>query len=188
MWEKESTTHWTLTKIPHDHLVAPLESWSDDQGYHLLLPLAQSNLRSLLLGPPPKLDAALERWLLTEFHGLTDGLRHIHEVFDPDGRLPQRSFGFHHDIKPENILVYESRCFNVSDFGVGRVRERRDTLKIADFGSAYIGNEESKMNSFLRREYGGTRVYESPEVESQGLLSQPADMWSLGCILLEMLA
>lgn len=72
--------HFTMTRIPHGHLLPLLDSWSDDQGYHLLLPLAQTNLRSLLLGPLPRLDAALERWLLTQFHGLADGLRHVHEV------------------------------------------------------------------------------------------------------------
>jgi serine/threonine protein kinase len=115
-------------------------------------------------------------------------LRHIHEVHDPDDRFPQCLFGRHHDLKPENILVFQSGRAKISDFRAGALGERTEILKIADFGSAHIRNEESKMSLFSKRVYSGTLVYDGPEVESQELVSQPADMWSLGCILLEILA
>ena len=80
MWEKESRMYFTMTRIPHGHLLSLLDSWSDDQDYYSILSLVQINLRSLLLSPLPRLDAALERWLPIQFHGLVDGLPHIHEI------------------------------------------------------------------------------------------------------------
>lgn len=70
----------------------------------------------------------------------------------------------HCDLKPENILLRE---------------QNRDTIKIIDFGSSCRTNKT--MYSYIQ-----SRYYRAPEV----LLGQPycpqIDVWSLGCILLEL--
>lgn len=73
----------------------------------------------------------------------------------------------HRDLKPENILMTPS-----------------GEVKIVDFGSAIQLAGRSRTNS-LR----GTPQTLAPEVYTQGLwYSYPADLWSLGVLLLELMA
>jgi serine/threonine protein kinase len=69
----------------------------------------------------------------------------------------------HSDIKARNVLVGSSG------------------VKLADFGSARIvsrGNGEAK--------FSGTTLWMAPEVVKQMEQGPPADIWSLGCTVLEM--
>lgn len=71
----------------------------------------------------------------------------------------------HCDLKPENILMKnESMC----------------NIKVIDFGSAsFIDNQEY--------DYLQTRPYRAPEVSFGSKFDFAADMWSLGCIIYELL-
>ena len=74
----------------------------------------------------------------------------------------------HRDLKPDNLLVGEN-C----------------DLKICDFGLARPLNEKGK-EWMQMTEYVATRWYRAPEI----MLSEygkPADLWSCGCILAEMI-
>ncbi|XP_022769603.1 mitogen-activated protein kinase kinase kinase 17-like [Durio zibethinus] len=81
----------------------------------------------------------------------------------------------HSDLKPENILVFPSQTG--SDL---------NTLKIADFGLARQCGEKDIPQLW---EYGfrGTADYMSPE-SVMGEISGPLDVWSLGCIIVEMIS
>ncbi|OHT06294.1 CMGC family protein kinase [Tritrichomonas foetus] len=71
----------------------------------------------------------------------------------------------HCDIKPENILFFENNMNNV---------------KIIDFGcSCYVGK---LMYSYIQ-----SRYYRAPEVVFGIQYSTPIDMWSLGCVICELL-
>jgi serine/threonine protein kinase len=57
------------------------------------------------------------------------------------------------------------------------------TVKIADFGLAKkITQSISVMNSFV-----GTLAYSSPELVQNQKYNEKADIWSLGCILYELI-
>lgn len=71
----------------------------------------------------------------------------------------------HRDLNPANIIIDSS--FNV---------------KLTDFGLAKQVNQSiSVMNSFV-----GTLAYSCPEIVQNQKYSQKADIWSLGCILYEL--
>ncbi|KAL2498726.1 mitogen-activated protein kinase kinase kinase 21 [Abeliophyllum distichum] len=73
----------------------------------------------------------------------------------------------HCDIKPGNILVFP-------------MKDGTNHLKIADFGLAKdVGVEIDS--------YRGTLVYSSPESVEFGVLETSTDIWSLGCIVIEMI-
>ncbi len=77
----------------------------------------------------------------------------------------------HRDIKPENILLQEGRAL-ITDFGIARVVDAADQVALSSSGLAI-----------------GTPVYMSPE-QSLGSrdLDARSDIYSLGCVLYEMLA
>eukprot|EP01012_Entosiphon_sulcatum_P035074 TRINITY_DN4453_c0_g1_i4.p1 TRINITY_DN4453_c0_g1~~TRINITY_DN4453_c0_g1_i4.p1 ORF type:complete len:392 (+),score=63.18 TRINITY_DN4453_c0_g1_i4:82-1257(+) len=82
----------------------------------------------------------------------------------------------HTDLKPENILFEEG--FHV-DAGRGAIPDSTQ-IRIIDFGSSIF---EHQHHAALIQ----TRHYRSPEVILGLGWSFPTDMWSVGCILVELL-
>ncbi|XP_076041905.1 serine/threonine-protein kinase Chk1-like [Oratosquilla oratoria] len=74
----------------------------------------------------------------------------------------------HRDLKPDNLLLTEDRVLKIGDFGLS-----------AEFLS---GGEEV----YLRGAFG-TRKYVAPEVFSGRYRGAPADLWSCGIILVELI-
>mgnify|MGYP001237220848 CR=1 FL=1 len=70
----------------------------------------------------------------------------------------------HCDLKPENILLRDPQ---------------RSAIKVIDFGSSCHGNK--RMYTYIQ-----SRFYRSPEVMLGLEYGVQIDMWSLGCILVEM--
>lgn len=70
----------------------------------------------------------------------------------------------HADIKPDNILVNESRTI----------------VKICDFGSAMFSGD-NEITPYLV-----SRFYRSPEVILGLPYDHPMDMWSIGCVIYEL--
>ncbi|KAI4186999.1 MAG: hypothetical protein LQ346_005575 [Caloplaca aetnensis] len=71
----------------------------------------------------------------------------------------------HCDLKPENVLL---------------AHPARSEIKVIDFGSSCMENE--KVYTYIQ-----SRFYRSPEVILGMSYGMPIDMWSLGCILAELL-
>ena len=71
----------------------------------------------------------------------------------------------HCDLKPENILL---------------AHPARSEIKVIDFGSSCLENE--KVYTYIQ-----SRFYRSPEVILGMAYGMPIDMWSIGCILAELL-
>jgi len=89
----------------------------------------------------------------------------------------------HTDLKPENILLVSSDYSKVPQ-GVCPTKQRRvpnsSRIKLIDFGSATFENHyHSAIVS--------TRHYRAPEVILGLGWTYPCDVWSVGCILVELL-
>lgn len=72
----------------------------------------------------------------------------------------------HQDIKPQNILVKAHRAL-LTDFGISR-------------------SWEGLTRGTTTADMGRTWIYAAPEVARGGPKNQSADVWSLGCVFLEM--
>jgi serine/threonine protein kinase len=112
------------------------------------------------------------QWIIGQFVGISAALEELHEHNTRHG-----------DLKPENILWFTDK----NDKGV---------LQIADLGLAAFHEEDEHTD--LRRLGGkhtftpsGTSRYEPPEMDrdrgKEDARSRQYDIWSMGCIVLELL-
>ncbi|CAH8313125.1 unnamed protein product [Eruca vesicaria subsp. sativa] len=95
------------------------------------------------------------------------------------GLVSVHSHGYVHcDLKPDNLLlfpVYDQQTWTYTY-----------QLKIADFGLALKEGEEESDNWDYHYPFVGTPFYMSPESVRDGTVEKALDLWSLGCIVLEM--
>ncbi|EMG48861.1 Mitogen-activated protein kinase [Candida maltosa Xu316] len=83
----------------------------------------------------------------------------------------------HRDLKPSNILVNEQCDLKICDFGLARLDAKHYNLDC---------NSQSKIS--MLTEYVATRWYRAPEIMlSASNYSTAIDIWSVGCILAELL-
>jgi eukaryotic-like serine/threonine-protein kinase len=82
----------------------------------------------------------------------------------------------HRDIKPENIMLRTDGIVKVLDFGLAKLTERTDTAL-----------EDSTLVQTGEGIVLGTAQYMSPEQARALKVDTRTDIWSLGCVLYEML-
>jgi eukaryotic-like serine/threonine-protein kinase len=87
----------------------------------------------------------------------------------------------HRDLKPANIKVTPEGKVKVLDFGLAKAYEREHT-DAAVSNSPTISMAASNAGMIL-----GTAAYMSPEQARGRTLDKRTDLWSLGCVLYEML-
>ena len=103
--------------------------------------------------------------------GITRALASIIENPIRFSQDEEKTIGHHLDIKPENILV-----------------DNKDTFLISDFGQAEFiaipGRTSSQVIGMA-----GTEAYAPPEINNVSInFSRKYDVWSLGCVFLEITA
>ena len=104
---------------------------------------------------------------------LDDALRLTREIAAALGHAHQHDL-VHRDIKPENILIVDGMAL-VADFGIARTMTA---------GAPDQGTQMATMVGAVI----GTPQYMSPEQAIGGAVDQRSDIYSLACVLFEMLA
>ncbi len=100
---------------------------------------------------------------------IEDTIQIVLEVADALGHAHSQNI-VHRDIKPENILLSNGHAL-VADFGIARAASEGGAQKLTQTGMAL-----------------GTPVYMAPEQAMGEKVGPTADIYSLGCMLYEMLA
>ena len=105
--------------------------------------------------------------------GLANGLHYLHEFY-PSAQNREESkritkHGYHHDIKPGNVLVKGTRLI-LADFGLSR-------LKDVDEATKTIWKNASPT-------YGGPEAYDPVSLQERRI-GRSYDVWSFGCVLSE---
>lgn len=86
----------------------------------------------------------------------------------------------HRDIKGANILVDNKGTIKISDFGISK--------KLDINGSAAAaGGSDKGSNAKNRPSLQGSVFWMAPEVVKQTSYTRKADIWSLGCLVVEMM-
>jgi len=146
-----------LKKLSHPHIVKLVGSYTDPENLGLIMtPIADMNLHEYLTSPQQ--NPILRKRSLPEFFGcLATALAYLHQ----QGVR-------HNDIKPKNVLVKDSKVY-LTDFGTSRSWGAEEV-------STTIGLHE-----------GFTERFSAPETyDTNGPRNRASDMWSLGCVFLEM--
>ncbi|HEX8889538.1 MAG TPA: protein kinase [Pyrinomonadaceae bacterium] len=87
----------------------------------------------------------------------------------------------HRDIKPENIMLRPDGYVKLLDFGLAKPTERQASLIDSEAQTQMLVNTSPGMVM-------GTVSYMSPEQARGFILDSRTDIWSLGCVLYEMVA
>lgn len=143
-------------------------SWQDPEKKHSMINFTQSfYFRGHLCISTELLGMNLYEFIKAhEFRGFSLRLirRFTKQLLEALRLLKSRRV-IHCDLKPENILL---------------AHPLRSEIKVIDFGSSCFENE--KVYTYIQ-----SRFYRSPEVILGMSYGLPIDMWSLGCILAELL-
>jgi eukaryotic-like serine/threonine-protein kinase len=87
----------------------------------------------------------------------------------------------HRDIKPENVMVRPDGNVKVLDFGIAKLMQRPDESPDTDQITRTLSQTRDGV-------IVGTVPYMSPEQARGAAVDARSDIWSLGCLLYEMLA
>lgn len=174
----------------HPHLIQLLATLQYGEDYYLLFNWADGgNLYDFFQSYPradfPPRDPKLAKWLALQLSGLSDALASIHDC-EPDPSAANMSsfnsgeirkkYGTHGDLKPENILWFGKTDPVEENYTLG-------TFKLSDLGLTSFHGLESRKKF---KPEGVSATYRAPEYDIHGRVSQQYDMWSLGCVLAEL--
>ncbi|KAI4160296.1 MAG: hypothetical protein LQ342_005888 [Letrouitia transgressa] len=180
MFKNEERILSLLRSLRHPNMIQLLASFTVQKRaiegmrleHNLLFPLAETDLWSILRTNQDDVLRTyfpLETSLFQELHGLSAAIEALHDY--TSGQYNLALIGCHYDLNPRNILVSHGKLL-LTDFGLSRLRA--DTSK-----SIFAA---------------GKGDYLAPECEpieddnfTRGVISRPSDIWSFGCILLEIL-
>ena len=179
-FENEIAVLQALSNRPQEHIVTHFASWTLGVSSYILFPLADDNLHSFLnTESPPQLNTKFILWLLQQLKGIAEALDRLHGPrVGRDNDTEPVEVGFHHDLKPANILIFN------------RSSQEGAVLKICDFGSGRINvliPQESCSSPCTSNPGTGDPAYCAPEILEEGRTSRPKDVWSFGCILIDIL-
>lgn len=160
-----------LQCLEHPNIISLITAFSKGMTHTFLLPAADGDLKKLLNTNHRLPGFETETEIFGSLWGLSSALDSVHNYFFP--LLNVRQIGCHYDIKPNNIL-FSDRKLLLSDFGLSRLRKA----------------EDGSQTTFKT----GEGYYMAPECESMthgfehGRIGRASDVWSLGCVLTEILA
>ena len=160
-----------MQKLNDPHIVRYIKAYKHGDAFNLVFPCSKTNLDHYLRdadqGAPNGYDKNPEcSPVWAELLGVTRALDRIIHYNTPGQDSGETFYGYHFDLKPANILVEESGKWLITDFGQAVFKPGTGTSKI--------------------RGRGGTEAYAPPEFDEPASPSnRKYDVWSLGCIFLE---
>ncbi|KAF2810677.1 kinase-like protein [Mytilinidion resinicola] len=171
-YENELRSLSLLNQLEHPNISRLLSFYTYQRRRNFIFPLAQGgDLDKLFEKDPPPSDFREHFSFYKALSRLSSALEMVHD-YTTAKKVDLRLIGLHRDLKPNNILV-DGDEFILSDFGF----------------SSFKPATELSRTPFKR----GGADYLAPECEDlddsfrSGIVSRPSDIWSFGCIMLEVL-
>ncbi|KAI9836738.1 MAG: ATP binding [Sclerophora amabilis] len=149
-----------LRELQHPNIVQYLGSSSDDEHLNIFLEYVPGGSVAAMLNQYGPLREPLIRNFVRQ---ILTGLAYLH------GREI-----IHRDIKGANVLVDNKGGIKISDFGISK---RVEASSLLNSGGAGHNHRPSLQGSVF---------WMAPEVVKQTSYTRKADIWSLGCLVVEM--
>ena len=167
-FQDEATILRLLNTLNKKHIIQLYLSYKHQGSYNFLFPLADGDLEILLTKGPHAGRFGSDTSILKALWGLGVAIASLHDFYSE--KLGVEFNGCHHDLKPRNILVSQ------------------DSFLLADFGlSSFKAPEiDSKSLSKNLGDYFAPECREPSKKRKQ--VGRKSDIWSFGCIAVELLA
>jgi serine/threonine protein kinase len=150
--------------MQHDHITRTYTGFEFNGNDYFISELAQTSLTSFMSDDANARAADVDlKWLRSQFIGLAEALARMHGP-----SLGQQAY--HHDIKPDNILVFSPRILKLTDWGCAG-------FKPVPAGGGSQSTQKRGQFPHLPPEHVGINA----------ATSRPHDVWSLACVFTEML-
>ncbi|KAF2639304.1 MAP kinase-like protein [Massarina eburnea CBS 473.64] len=147
-----------LRDLKHKNIVQYLGSNSDENHLNIFLEYVPGgSVATMLVNYGPLGESLIQNFVRQILQGLS--YLHSRDII-------------HRDIKGANILVDNKGAVKISDFGISK---RVET-------SSLIGGKKGNQRVSLQ----GSVFWMAPEVVRQTAYTRKADIWSLGCLIVEM--
>ena len=160
----------------HPNIVELLTAYVHHNITNLLFHPADLDLHQLLERSDRPKAFDQDHLFFYAMEGLASGLAYLHNYFprgqQAQGESSRSIYGYHHDIKPRNILIRGSE-FILADFGLSRLKQIDEDSKTV-----------WKNGTF---EYGAPECRDPLSFEP-GIVGRAIDIWSLGCVGAEVAA
>ena len=170
-----------LNKLNHPHIIRLISAYRHGENYSLIFPLADMSLRDMMKSNEVHKTHMTKyvKWIATQLSGLASGLSAMHNTAKS---LHEKITRYHHDVKPENILLFEQRgkdlgTLSLSDFGLGRSKDRME-LRYPPYSNTPVLHGT--------RTYGAPECFYPQELELK-TRAEALDVWSLGVCISEVL-
>ncbi|KAF1808812.1 MAP kinase-like protein [Eremomyces bilateralis CBS 781.70] len=151
-----------LRELKHSNIVQYLGSNSDESHLNIFLEYVPGgSVASMLVNYGPLPEGMIQNFVRQILHGLA--YLHSKDII-------------HRDIKGANILVDNKGSVKISDFGISKRVE----------ASSLLSPAAAKSGAGARVSLQGSVFWMAPEVVRQTSYTKKADIWSLGCLLVEM--
>lgn len=163
-----------LRDLQHDNIVQYLGSNSDETHLNIFLEYVPGGSVTEMLTKYGAFKEPLVRQFVRQ---ILRGLTYLHE----------REI-IHRDIKGGNILVDNKGVIKISDFGISK-KVDSSMLSIHQPAMSTNNSSTSSGNKADNRppSLQGSVFWMAPEVVKQTQYTRKADIWSLGCLIVEML-
>ncbi|CCD27091.1 mitogen-activated protein kinase kinase kinase STE11 NDAI_0J01990 [Naumovozyma dairenensis CBS 421] len=86
----------------------------------------------------------------------------------------------HRDIKGANILIDTKGCVKITDFGISK------KLSSSSSSTSSSSHDKNSNNNNKRASLQGSVYWMAPEVVKQTVTTTKVDIWSTGCVIIEM--
>jgi serine/threonine protein kinase len=177
VFQNESAQLRRFNGLVHDHLVTLLATFTFHGQYHFLFPYAEHALDQYweTRVSVPSTDIKTIQWVAKQCSGIMAAIDTIHDPRHLNHSLKEKGYGRHGDIKPDNILWFNSTT------------DPKGILVVSDLGLASFNRETSRSNIPNAR-IPQVPGYRPPECDIKGgTISRSYDIWTLGCLFLELI-
>ncbi|OII76950.1 NEK SER THR kinase family protein [Cryptosporidium andersoni] len=155
-----------LSMIKHQNIIEAFESYSSQNMICIIMEYAdKGDLNKFLKIRQNKTEYLTENEVMFIFLQILMGIKSLHE----------RDI-VHGDIKTSNIVLFSNGLVKISDFGSSKIEYFDKNLQF----------KNTSYSSDLNKLIIGTPHYMAPETYSENICNINSDIWSLGCILVEL--